>query len=83
MIKRGEIWWADLGEPKGSEPGYRRPVLVVQDKTHREYAEVEVEAIPEDTAKTTLQLSVQLLKRHRDLRYHGNPDATAERFRLL
>ena len=29
--QRGEIWWADLGEPRGSQPGYRRPVLVVQD----------------------------------------------------
>ena len=29
-MKRGEIWWADLGEPVGSEPGYRRPVLIVQ-----------------------------------------------------
>jgi mRNA interferase MazF len=27
---RGEIWWADLSEPIGSEPGYRRPVVVVQ-----------------------------------------------------
>lgn len=30
MIRRGEIWWASLSEPAGSEPGYRRPVLVVQ-----------------------------------------------------
>ena len=30
-VKRGEIWWADLAEPRGSEPGDRRPVLVVQD----------------------------------------------------
>jgi len=30
VIQRGEIWWADLPEPTGSEPGYRRPVLVVQ-----------------------------------------------------
>ena len=30
MIARGEVWWADLGEPLGSEPGFRRPVLVVQ-----------------------------------------------------
>jgi len=32
MVKpnRGEIWWADLGEPRGSGPGYRRPVLIVQ-----------------------------------------------------
>ena len=30
---RGEIWWANLPDPVGSEPGYRRPVLVVQDDT--------------------------------------------------
>ena len=29
-MRRGEIWWADFGRPAGSEPGYRRPVLVVQ-----------------------------------------------------
>jgi mRNA interferase MazF len=27
---RGEIWWANLPEPVGSEPGYNRPVLVIQ-----------------------------------------------------
>lgn len=31
VIHRGDIWWADLPEPIGSSPGYRRPVLVVQD----------------------------------------------------
>ena len=30
MISQGEVWWADLGSPTGSEPGYRRPVVVVQ-----------------------------------------------------
>lgn len=29
-IRRGDICWADLAEPRGSEPGHRRPVLVVQ-----------------------------------------------------
>jgi mRNA interferase MazF len=29
-MQRGEIWWATLPEPMGSEPGYRRPVLIVQ-----------------------------------------------------
>ncbi len=29
-VHRGEIWWADLPEPRRSEPGYRRPVLVIQ-----------------------------------------------------
>ena len=32
-MKRGEIWWATLAEPAGSEPGYRRPVLVVSSDT--------------------------------------------------
>jgi mRNA interferase MazF len=27
---RGEVWWAALGAPRGSEPAFRRPVLVVQ-----------------------------------------------------
>lgn len=30
---RGEIWWAELPEPVGSEPGYRRPVLIIQNDT--------------------------------------------------
>ena len=29
-INRGEILWADLPAPRRSEPGYRRPVLVLQ-----------------------------------------------------
>lgn len=29
-MKRGEIWWAALPEPTGSEPGYRRPVIIIQ-----------------------------------------------------
>jgi mRNA interferase MazF len=30
VIQRGEIWWAELEEPRRSAPGYRRPLLVVQ-----------------------------------------------------
>lgn len=29
-MNRGEVWWASLEPPKGSGPGYRRPVLIVQ-----------------------------------------------------
>ena len=29
-MRRGEIWWADLGSPSGSSPAKRRPVVVVQ-----------------------------------------------------
>ena len=30
MISQGDVWWAELDEPVGSEPGFRRPVVVVQ-----------------------------------------------------
>ena len=30
VISQGEVWWVDLGEPHGSGPGFRRPVVVVQ-----------------------------------------------------
>ena len=29
-IARGEIWWAELPDPVGAGPGFRRPVLVIQ-----------------------------------------------------
>jgi mRNA interferase MazF len=30
-MTRGDIWWVDLGIPFGSEPGFRRPVIIIQD----------------------------------------------------
>ncbi|MEO8622134.1 MAG: type II toxin-antitoxin system PemK/MazF family toxin [bacterium] len=29
-MERGDVWWVDLDEPRGSAPGFRRPVVVVQ-----------------------------------------------------
>ena len=29
-MRRGDIWWASLDVPRGSEPGYRRPIVIVQ-----------------------------------------------------
>ncbi len=29
-VAQGYVWWADLPEPAGSGPGFRRPVVVVQ-----------------------------------------------------
>jgi mRNA interferase MazF len=37
-VRRGEIWWASLGDPQGSRPGFRRPVLVVQSNEFNESA---------------------------------------------
>jgi mRNA interferase MazF len=30
VISQGDIWWADLPEPTGSGPGFRRPVIIIQ-----------------------------------------------------
>jgi mRNA interferase MazF len=30
VAKRGELWWAQIPAPTGSEPGYKHPVLIVQ-----------------------------------------------------
>ena len=30
VVSQGDVWWTDLPNPAGSEPGYRRPVIVVQ-----------------------------------------------------
>ena len=30
VVAQGEVWWADLRAPTRSEPGFRRPVVVVQ-----------------------------------------------------
>ncbi len=29
-MNRGQVWWAELPEPTASEPGYKRPVVIVQ-----------------------------------------------------
>jgi mRNA interferase MazF len=29
VISRGSVWWVDLGEPVGSQPGFVRPAVIV------------------------------------------------------
>ena len=38
VARRGEVWWASLGDPLGSGPGFRRPVLIVQSNEFNESA---------------------------------------------
>ncbi len=33
-MRRGEVWWADLGEPRGSAPALVRPVVIVSADTY-------------------------------------------------
>lgn len=45
-MRRGEIWWAALKTPRGSGPGFRRPVLVVQsDEFNRSQIDTVVAAV--------------------------------------
>ena len=30
VVARREVWWADMDVPRGSEPGFRHPILIVQ-----------------------------------------------------
>ncbi len=69
MIKRGEIWWADLPEPIGSEPGYRRPVLIVQadDFNRSQIATVIALAITSNTKLANAPGNVLLSKKQTGL----------------
>ena len=32
-MERGAVWWAELPDPVASEPGFRRPVVIIQSNT--------------------------------------------------
>ncbi|MEW6744985.1 MAG: type II toxin-antitoxin system PemK/MazF family toxin [Planctomycetota bacterium] len=64
-MRRGEIWWAGLPEPRGSEPGYRRPVVIVQaDAFNRSAIQtVVVAAITSNTRLAAAPGNVRLTRR--------------------
>ena len=33
VVAQGDVFWADLPPPAGSEPGFRRPVVVIQNNS--------------------------------------------------
>jgi len=53
-MKRGEIWWASMGEPRGSEPGYRRPVVIASSD---EFNESHIQTVICVTITSNLRLS--------------------------
>ena len=64
-MRRGEIWWASLRVPRGSEAGYRRPVVIVQaDVFNRsEIGTVVAVAITSNAALAAAPGNVTLTKR--------------------
>lgn len=45
-IQQGEIWWADLAEPTGAGPGFRRPIVIIQGNPFNESQIATVVCIP-------------------------------------
>ena len=53
-IKRGDIWWAELPEPQGSEPGYKRPLIIIQ---ANEFNESKINTVIAAVITTNLRLA--------------------------
>ena len=64
-MRRGEIWWAALDMPRGSEPGYRRPVVIVSSNRFNEKDLRTVATIPvtSNLARATIAGNVRLPSR--------------------
>lgn len=54
VIKRGEIWWAELPEPQGSGPGYKRPLVIIQ---ANEFNESKINTVIAAVITTNLRLA--------------------------
>lgn len=55
-MRRGELWWADLGSPRVSAPALRRPVVVISADTYNrsELRTVTVAVLTTNTKLATL-----------------------------
>lgn len=64
-VSRGDVWWVDMGEPIGSEPGYRRPAVVLQSNyfNHTELNTVIVVALTTNLRLAAFPGNVLLSKR--------------------
>ncbi|MGL5810030.1 MAG: type II toxin-antitoxin system PemK/MazF family toxin [Nocardioides sp.] len=69
VVGRGDVWWVDFGEPVGSEPGFRRPALVVaSDRFNRSrIATTIVSAITSNLRLAAAPGNVELATGHADL----------------
>lgn len=65
-MRRGEIWWVDFGQPFGSEPGFRRPALVVQADPFNESLIATVVLVPLTRNVTLASAPGNVLCRPRD-----------------
>ena len=68
-MRRGEIWWAALEVPRGSEPGYRRPVVIVSSNPFNDSGLRTLVTIPvtSNTAREAVAGNVRLPSRRTGL----------------
>ncbi len=60
MVRRGEVWLVDFGEPIGHEQGYRRPAMVISaDQLNRSRAELVV-VLPVTTTRRGLPSHIEI-----------------------
>ena len=64
VIRQGDVFWIDLGEPRGSAPGYRHPHVVVQNNIFNQSRinTVVVCALTSNLARAASPGNVQLRK---------------------
>jgi mRNA interferase MazF len=48
-MRRGQVWWGDLGEARGSAPAGRRPLVIVSDDTFNRSRIATVTVVPVTT----------------------------------
>ena len=60
LVRRGEIWWADLGTPRGSEQGGKRPALIIQNDTGNTSSTTTIIAAITSKAKASYPFHVEV-----------------------
>lgn len=53
-MRRGQVWFADLGTPRGASPGYRRPAVIVQADR---FNKTDIDSVVVALATTNLRLA--------------------------
>jgi mRNA interferase MazF len=80
-VKRGEVWWADLGLPRGSAPALKRPVVIVGADS---YNRSELHTVTVSIITTNMQLAAlpgkcRGARRHRRARDQFGRERHADR----
>jgi mRNA interferase MazF len=80
---RGEIWWADFGIPSGSEAGFRRPVLIVQDDAFNESRIRTIVVLPLTTNLRLLDAPGNVLVKSKESNLHKDSVIIVAQFYAL